>query len=429
VSRRLAVAGNRVDVFTRRDSPAIADVVEWRPGARVYHVPAGPPAEVAKEDLLPLMPAFRDWMLGHLERQARPYDLAHANFWTSGLVAADLKERTGIPFVVTFHALGRVRRQFQGEADRFPDQRFEIEERIVREADLVIAECPQDARDLVELYGAVPERLRVVPCGYDPAEFSPVDQAAARARLGVDPGERLILQLGRLVPRKGVDTVIEAVAVLRDRHAMRVRLLVVGGAARRPDPRSDPELARLMAIVERLGLEDQVTFLGRRDRDELRDLYGAADLFVSTPWYEPFGITPVEAMACGVPVIGSNVGGIKFSVVDGETGYLVPPRNPVALADRIAAACARPEVLATLGRNAARRAAAQFTWDRVAGQIEAVYDEVLETRAETPAPSPAVWRDASPDAGRRAAARAAGYEPVAVAGRAVGTPPARSGGS
>jgi glycosyltransferase involved in cell wall biosynthesis len=429
VSRRLAVAGNRVDVFTRRDSPAIADVVEWRPGARVYHVPAGPPAEIAKEDLLPLMPAFRDWMLGHLERQARPYDLVHANFWTSGLVAADLKERTGTPFVVTFHALGRVRRQFQGEADRFPDQRFQIEERIVREADLVIAECPQDARDLVELYGAAPERLRVVPCGYDPAEFSPVDQAAARARLGVDPGERLILQLGRLVPRKGVDTVIEAVAVLRDRHDMRVRLLVVGGAARRPDPRSDPELARLMAIVERLGLEDRVTFLGRRDRDELRDLYGAADLFVSTPWYEPFGITPVEAMACGVPVIGSNVGGIKFSVVDGETGYLVPPRDPVALADRIAAACARPDVLATLGHNAARRAAAQFTWDRVAGQIEAVYDEVLGTRAETPAPSPAVWRDASPGAGRRAAARAAGHEPVAAAGRAVGTPPARPGGS
>ncbi len=378
VARRLAKDGHRVDVFTRRDRSRVAEVVEWRPGARTYHVPAGDPVEIPKEELLPLMPAFRDWMLGHMARQKHPYALMHANFWTSGLVAADIKARTGLPYVVTFHALGRVRRQFQGVADRFPDERFEIEERVAREADLVIAECPQDARDLVDLYGADPERLRVVPCGYDPALFQPIDRREARRRLGLDQQERIVLQLGRLVPRKGVDTVISAIAVLRDRHDLFVRLLVVGGAERRPERARDPELARLMDLVDSLRLGDRVTFIGRRDRTELRDLYGAADIFVSTPWYEPFGITPVEAMACGVPVIGSAVGGIKSTVADGESGYLVPPRDPEALADRIARCYEQPGLLPVLGRLAERRARTLFTWDRVTQLLESAYDEVLQ---------------------------------------------------
>lgn len=377
IARRLAADGDRVDVFTRRDRSRLAEVVEWRPGARTYHVPAGEPTEIPKEDLLPLMPAFRDWMLEHMARQRRPYDLMHANFWMSGLVAADIKARTGIPYVVTFHALGRVRRQYQGPADRFPDERFAIEDRVVREADLIIAECPQDAQDLVQLYGADPAKLRVVPCGYDPQLFRPVDRGWARARLGLDPRERVILQLGRLVPRKGVDTVISAMAALRDRHGMPARLLVVGGTDRKPDPARDPELKRLVNLAQELRLGDRVVFVGRRDRKELRDLYAAADLFVSTPWYEPFGITPVEAMACGVPVIGSAVGGIKSTVVDGETGFLVPPRDPDALAERIAHAFSEPGLLQALGRAAERRAKTLYTWDRVARLIENAYDEIL----------------------------------------------------
>ncbi|HEY4753542.1 MAG TPA: glycosyltransferase, partial [Candidatus Limnocylindrales bacterium] len=305
VASRLAKDGNRVDVFTRRDSPKLVAVVEWRHRARTYHVPAGPARELPKEELLPFMDPFRDWMLRHFAQRAQPYDIVHANFWMSGLVAAELKARTGVPFVITFHALGRVRRQFQGTADRFPDDRFEIEEQVARAADIVVAECPQDARDLVDLYGADSERIRVVPCGYDPQLFRPVDRAGARARLGLNPREHVVLQLGRLVPRKGVDTVIEAAAILRDRHHLFVRLLIVGGAERTPDPSRDEELARLVRLVSSLGLQDRVTFTGRRDRNELRDYYGAADLFVSTPWYEPFGITPVEAMGCGIPVIGS----------------------------------------------------------------------------------------------------------------------------
>jgi D-inositol-3-phosphate glycosyltransferase len=375
VARRLAALGDRVDVFTRRDDEDLPPIVDLAPGVRVIHVPAGPAEPVAKEDLLPLMDEFTAWMTARLRRSS--YDLVHANFFYSGLVAADLKASLGLPFVVTFHALGRVRRQFQGDGDRFPDERFAIEERIVAEADRILAECPQDEEDLIRLYNADHERIAIVPCGYDPAEFAPMSRPLARMDLGLDPTEPVLLQLGRMVPRKGVDNVIRSLARLEADHGIRARLLVVGGASRDPDPETTPELARLASIAESEGVREQVTFVGRRDRAELATYYNAADIFVSTPWYEPFGITPLEAMACGIPVVGSRVGGIKFSVRDGETGYLVPPDDPAALAERIAHLYTNPKLLAVLGQQAHRRVQDLFTWERVANGISAIYEEVF----------------------------------------------------
>jgi glycosyltransferase involved in cell wall biosynthesis len=381
VARGLAQMGHLVDVFTRRDSAGLPECVPLASGVRVVHVPAGPAAAIPKEDLLPHMPAFATWMARYMARQPASYDLIHANFFLSGLVAADLKARTGLPFVVTFHALGRVRRQFQAGEDRFPDERFAIEDRIVREADRIIAECLQDEDDLIRLYHADPSRITVVPCGFDRHEFRPMSQRAARLALGLDPAEPILLQLGRLVPRKGVDNVIRAVGVLARDHEIRARLLIVGGTDRQPDPSRLPELGRLASVAKEEGVEDLVTFVGRRDRTELVTYYNAADVFVSTPWYEPFGITPLEAMACGTPVIGSNVGGIKFSVADGETGYLVPPNDPAALAERIAGLYRDPTLLRLLGRQAIARVNELFTWERVVAGIATLYEDVLATAA------------------------------------------------
>jgi glycosyltransferase involved in cell wall biosynthesis len=177
-----------------------------------------------------------------------------------------------------------------------------------------------------------------------------------------------------MVPRKGVDTVVRAVGRLRHRQGLPVRLLIVGGSDRRPDPERDPELARLMGIARDEGVEEAVTLVGRRDRAELATYYSAADAFVSTPWYEPFGITPLEAMACGTPVIGSNVGGIKFTVRDGETGYLVPASDADAVAERAARICRDPVLRDRLGDAGRRRAHARFTWRRVAGELSAALD-------------------------------------------------------
>jgi phosphoheptose isomerase len=377
LARHLARAGDRVDVFTRRDDPAQPQIVEWQPGVRVIHVPAGPPAPLPKEQLLGHMGEFTSWLLGELSRRSRGYDLVHANFFMSGMVAAELKRALHVPFVVTFHALGRVRRQYQGPDDGFPDARLEIEDRVVAEADRILAECPQDEEDLIRLYNADPARIEIVPCGFDPEELEPRSRPLARLELGLDPGERIILQLGRLVPRKGVDTVIRSIAQLRNDHDLPVRLLIVGGPDRDPGAVAWPELDRLRAVAAEAGVEDRVAFVGRRDRHELATYYSAADIFVSTPWYEPFGITPLEAMACGTPVIGSNVGGIKFSVRDGETGYLVPPNDPAALAERIAHLYRHPKLLSVFARQAVRRVNDLFTWRRVAAMVSEVYAGVL----------------------------------------------------
>ena len=379
IAKQLAERGHEVDVLTRRDDVRLPDVVGWASGAKVVHVRAGPPVPIPKEDLLQHMDEFTDRVIDGMHSRRR-YDLVHANFWMSGLVAAELKRLCGTPFVITFHALGRVRRLYQGDADRFPDARFAIEDRIVAEADAVIAECPQDREDLLCHYRADPSRIVTIPCGFDPEELWPIDKSVARRALGLAEDDRIVLQLGRLVPRKGVDNAIRGFALLRHAHGVDASLLVVGGEADDPDPRRTPEIGRLTRIAREEGVDDRVTFVGRRGRDALRHYYGAADVFVTTPRYEPFGITPLEAMACGIPVVGAAVGGVKFSVEDGRTGYLVPPDDPEALAERLARLLGDPERMCRFGRTGLRRVHERFRWTKVAASVAALYERVLDTR-------------------------------------------------
>ena len=384
VARSLAEAGHSVDVLTRRDDPGLPAVVELQPHARVLHVDAGPARFVPKEELLQHMPAFADAARRIVARSA-PYDLMHSHFFMSGWVGLALRQHFSLPLVTSFHALGLVRREHQREADRFPPQRIEIERTLARRADRVIAACPQDEDDLLRLYGAAPERLRCVPCGVDTLALRPGDRAHARRRLGLPEGDFIVLQLGRMVPRKGIDNVVEAMPHLRalNRSAgatpaasAPVRLVVVGGESDAPDPARTPEIGRLQQLAQSLGVADCVQFVGRRNRDALRDWFVAADVFVTTPWYEPFGITPLEAMACGTPVIGSSVGGVRYTVVDGVTGFLVPPRDPRALAARLHTLQRDPALAAAMGRAGVRRVRSEFTWQHVAARLAGVYEEV-----------------------------------------------------
>ena len=385
LAHELALAGARVDIFTRRDAPAQQQVVHLGDKTRVIHVPAGPAHYVPKEQLLPYMAAFARFVTRFARRLATPYDIVHANFFMSGMVAQQLKLVLGIPYVITFHALGDVRRLAQGRADAFPPERTRIEAALMRDADRIIAECAQDRLDMEHLYGAAPGRITIAPRGFAPDELWPVPQAAARAQLGLAPGRFTVLQLGRLAPRKGIDTAIQALATLRERHGVDADLLVVGAG---PDGDGGPELARLGALAQQLGIDERVRFVGQQPRAALRLWYGAADVFVSTPWYEPFGITPVEAMACACPVIGAEVGGIKSTVVDGLTGFLIPSRDPRALAERLALLHADPALAMRMGEEGLLRARRHYTWRAVAQQASAVYAAVLDdTRAAT-APGP-----------------------------------------
>ncbi|HVC33205.1 MAG TPA: glycosyltransferase [Chloroflexota bacterium] len=376
VSRGVARLGYEVDVFTRADDPAELAIRTWGDGIRIVPVVAGPLRPIPKDSLWPHLGDF----LASTERLAAdsgPYDLIHANFWMSGWVGARLKRRWNVPFVETFHALGAVKRLHQGQADTSPPERPAAERAVLEAADCIIAQCPREVDELVAMYAADASRARIIPSGVDVERFFPIDQASARRELGLPLDERLVVYVGRLLPRKDVENVIRAIALLPSPSPASVRLLVVGGETEEAALDREPEMRRLLDVAAALGVRDRVTFVGRRPADRLRTYYSAADVFVSTPWYEPFGLTPLEAMACGTPAVCSAVGGITFTVADGVTGFLVPPREPGRLAERLARVLADEDLRRRLAQNARRRVEELFTWSTVATKTADVYQELL----------------------------------------------------
>ncbi len=380
VARHLAQGDYAVDVFTRWDNPELPQVITWLPGVRIVHVQAGPVGPMEKEYLYDYMPVFTENVIAFINAEGIEYDLVHANFWMSAMVAADLKNIFQIPFVVTFHALGHIRKMYQGDNDKFPSERIAIEKQIVQQADHIIAECPQDKTDLMEHYQAPREKITVIPCGFNQHEFYPLDRLLARKVLKLDVNEYVILQLGRMVPRKGIDNVIRAMGKIK-KTSLPARLIVVGGETDDLLPGQNPEIARLQKIAADEHVSDSVVFTGRKERDVLKYYYAAADVFVTTPWYEPFGITPLESMACGTPVIGSDVGGIKYTVEDGKCGFLVPPNDPNALAIKLYELLDDEELRLAMRAQALKRVNGLFTWSKVTDMIAALYDRVTYARS------------------------------------------------
>lgn len=380
VSRELARRGCAVDVFTRRDLADAPDTVDWAPGVRVVNLAAGPARPLLKDDLWPLMPEFRNAFLRFAVRENRRYDVVHGNFWMSGWVATELRRLLGTPVVQIFHAMGKTKRHHQGAADTSPDQRIAVELRVVAEVDRLIAQCPSERAELVDHYAADPGRVAVIPSAVNVDTFRPVPRAEARRRIGLEGDGPVVVYVGRMLPRKDVRNVVRALALLGEWTDLPVRLLLVGGETTEPDPAMTPEIGELRRLAAELGVAERVIFTGKRQPSELRDYYCAGDVAVTTPWYEPFGLTPLEAMACGRPVVGSAVGGIAYTVRDGETGYLVPPRDPAALAERLLQLLGYPELRERMGATARRRVEREFTWSTVAERTEALYRSVLAGR-------------------------------------------------
>ncbi|MCJ0743405.1 glycosyltransferase [Pedobacter montanisoli] len=376
LAKQLAQKGYDIDIFTRREDAETEQIIRLCKDVRVILVDAGPAEIIPKEDIFPYMPQFRAQMESFIEQEGIQYQLIHANFWMSGLVAMELKQRMEIPFVITFHALGYIRKIFQKENDRFPDERVDIEKEIIKHADAIIAECPQDKEDLIKLYGAEESKVPIIACGFNPADFYPIHKQTARALLNIGDDEKVILQLGRIVPRKGIDNVIKALSKLNLAQKA-YKLIVVGGE--KEEKQGYQEIDRLKDLVSNLQLEKYVNFVGRKQRDLLKYYYSAADVFVTTPWYEPFGITPLEAMSCGTPVIGANVGGIKYSVLDGKTGFLVPPSDPYALANKIRVLFDQPELAKKMG-DFAQKYVRKFKWCHIADQVNHLYKNVLHEK-------------------------------------------------
>ncbi|GIH27212.1 glycosyl transferase [Acrocarpospora phusangensis] len=366
LSTAIAQLGHEVTVYTRRDDERLPERVPFTPGVTVAHVPAGPPAGIPKDDILPWIPQFARWLRDQW-RFDRP-DLVHSHFWMSGLAALAATRWADVPVAHTYHALGSVKRRHQGLADTSPRTRIESESRIGRAADTIIATCPDEVDELIRM-GVPRQRARIVPCGVDLAQF--------QARLRPPNGRPRLLSIGRLVPRKGVETVIQAL-----RHIPGADLVIAGGPPAQ-DLHRDPEVTRLRWIAARAGVADRVTFVGQVTRADVPALMRSAAAVVTVPWYEPFGMVALEAMACGVPVVASCVGGQKDTVVNGVTGVLVPPRRPRALAGAVRRLLADPVRQMAYGIAGADRARARYGWNRIAQETLAAYAGALAQARRT----------------------------------------------
>lgn len=359
----LAQRGHDVVVYTRRDSAELPERLQLADGVLVEHLDAGPARPVPKDELLPHLPQLAADLAPRLRGFAP--DVVHGHFWMSGVAALRATRDLEVPVVQTFHALGSVKRRFQGVCDTSPPGRLRLESDVAQQVERIIASCTDEARELARI-GASRARMDVVPSGVDARLFRPDGPVAPRSK-----GSRLVV-IGRLVPRKGVDDAIRALRWLPDSE-----LVVVGG----PDARllgSDPEVRRLRQLADAQQVRDQVHFVGRVPHQELPRLIRSADVVVCLPWYEPFGIVPLEAMACGVPVVGSAVGGLLDTVVPGVTGVLLPPHQPKAAARAIRSLLDDPSRRRRYGAAGTDRSGL-YTWERIAALTEQSYQRAARS--------------------------------------------------
>lgn len=379
LSRELALRGHYVDVYTRSQSPDVPRISDaLARNARVIHVPAGPERPYDKNQVYWHLPEFVEGVLAQSEADGVRYDVIHSHYWLSGAVARELRKHWDIPVVHMFHTLGLMKNAVaKRPEERETAERLAVEREIVGWVDAIVAATPAEREQLVTLYGADPARIYVISPGVDLERFHPIAPAQARAQIEMCPQRRLILFVGRIEPLKGIEHLLRAVAILVDRRPeLRDQLcvLIIGG-----DPNGlheNAEMARLHALRNELGLDEEVLFVGAKNQDTLQYYYSAAEMVVMPSDYESFGMVALEAMACGTPVIASDVGGLAFLIREGRTGYRVPARDPEALADRMMRLLSDEGLRRRIGQRAACWAQA-YAWPHIADRILALYEEVI----------------------------------------------------
>jgi D-inositol-3-phosphate glycosyltransferase len=395
IARELGRRNIHVDIFTRSNSPHQLRI-DPRLGqnVRVIHVPAGPEAPVSKNDLFQYVPAFTEWMCEFSSEFPVPssesrrsafgtqnYDVIHANYWLSGLVADNLGKCWGTPFVLTYHTLAELKNQIaEREQDRESELRLKNECNLSNLADRLTANTTVEKQQLVRFYGAPSSHIRIVPPGVDLSRFNPIEQGYAKSVIGIPRKHRMILFAGRIERLKGIDTLFRAVALLKERRPdwdwANLCVSVIGGDPSEEGQRENEEMGRLHDLRDALGLQDLIAFLGARDQDALHFYFSAAELLVMPSHYESFGMVALEAMACGTPVIASDVGGLTTLVLDGKNGYRVKVNDAEAMARAIEKLLDNEALRRRMGHRAACYAE-DYSWPKVVEKLLDVYNELV----------------------------------------------------
>lgn len=372
--------GIHVDVFTRSQDEHVPHVVhELGFGNRVVHVPAGPETPKAKSELANYIPEFVQGIKQFALEKGITYDVIHSHYWMSGLAAEALSDAWGgTPIVHMFHTLGEMKNRVARSGDeRAGEERLKGERQVLRRADRIVVATLAETTQLRFLYRVDQRKLVIIPPGVDTSHFYPIPPDEAKQFIGLKPEDRMILFVGRIEPLKGVDTLIQAMSRLDLQGLHRpVHLAIIGGDVSVSPEDMSEEMNRLQKLCDDLFMGAMVVFLGKRGQDTLPYYYSAAEVVVMPSLYESFGIVALEAMACGVPVIASEVGGLGYLVQNGFTGYTIPDSDPQVLCDRLSKLLGDVGLRIQLGHNAAEYAF-DYAWEKIASQIVELYNEVL----------------------------------------------------
>ncbi len=381
LTRYLGQSGVHVDVFTRSQDEHVPQILhDLGYGNRVVHVPSGPEVPLPKKELATYLPQFVDGILQFAAEKGIHYDLIHSHYWMSGIAAKQLKEKWGIPIIHMFHTLGLMKnRVAQSAAEMEGEYRVEGEMEVLRVADCIVSATPAEKAQLQFLYKADLDKVVIIPPGVDISHFYPILPDEAKSVIGVPKEDRMLLFVGRIEPLKGVDTLIRAIAHMRTtgvQYQYPHYLAIIGG---NPDENTidmDTEMGRLQRLSHDLGLQDMVVFLGKRSQSSLSYYYSAAEVVVMPSHYKSFGMVALEAMACGTPVVASQVGGLAFLIQDGVTGFVVPGGDYLALSERLTQLISQPKLRQKLGEQAAAYTR-DYAWENIASRITDLYQEVL----------------------------------------------------
>ncbi|RIK45281.1 MAG: glycosyltransferase family 1 protein [Chloroflexi bacterium] len=378
LARQFDAIGVDVDIFTRRSDPVTPEIQHISPRARVVTIDAGPPAEVFKDDIFCYLPEFSSEVALFSLRDGVRYDIIHSHYWLSGWAAHLLRRYWNVPVVHTFHTLAHLKNAVAGSSRPESVMRLQVERRLVDIVDTVIAPNPDERAELVWRLGGNNANICTIPPGIDLDLFTPRDAHVARRKLGL-PERPLVLFVGRIDAVKGIDTLLDAFAALVRTYAPEESplLVFVGGSLADNGNGFGDDLQPVVTRAEELGIRDNVLFRGSAPQELLPDYYAAATVGAVPSRYESFGLVAVEAMACGLPVVASRAGGLKFTVDDEVSGLLVHPSDPKALADGLRRIIDNPGLRASM-QVGARQTAIRFSWQAIAPAMLNLYERLVE---------------------------------------------------